>query len=870
MSFDWQTGEKEWETEQAESAETSRPPPEKTTTSRFRRLTRWRVWLVAGVVLLLAGALVAVIIRQVNRRAAAAVVAVEAEVTAAQETVIQAATGEDVELFRFLLSGRDIEWGETQEQLIDDGQFFDRSGIGFTWVAEGRAAEVASITLDPQLQRAEVMVNEQYVVQPGANVTETVKLQQTAVYRRGPDRWLYSPPEPEFWGETMTVHASRLVMTFPARDNDVVRRLLPDLSQVMTDLCTSLGDYCPEQFAPHLTLSTDPASLLEVDNPLQRWTASAEITLPSVTLIGRPLDETGYQVLYRDYASRLVSSAITELTGWTCCAHSLYYGTFMAAQLEALGLREWPDTSESFQAVIQDPQFASQEMQAFWRSGGIDPAPHNVMPAYALAEFLIEEGSPLSLYEMQRMLVRNPGLPFWTWLQDATGGRYRSLNDFQRNLLGYALERVPVNAPIAPPNDDLQLACLPTGPNQQAALYRYDPATDVLDRERGLSGTSIIGGLPDDQGVVVAMLPTAQTDGSTFIWRDGKSTQIVYPVLNNRSTPLIPLPIHTPGDIVPLLAWDMAAPPYARLALEQCQAGESCPAQTLLGQPLWSPDGARSLLSVEEPRPVDAALTGGRRDALILLADSVGRQATSLEVGKSPFWLNDGSVGYVLPYSGPGGQAVVLRRPETNGELSSAVRVLFDTSRLLAATESPNGGGLHIDQVIVSPTYAEQMMVITADTLGTARVSYLLAYDFTEDKLAVRHRLATEPLSYQRGYQLSPNGRWLLIASLVQPEVSGVYQPTWRIYLHDIPNNHTRELEMIVPGEWPAHWFVDWSADGQWLSLVSNGYLRLIPLDDEPLPEWPVVLDGLGCHSAIWVMESAAAGLRGNTAEDSQ
>lgn len=855
MSFDWQTGEKEWETEQAELAERQRPPATATAASRWRRLADRRLWLVVGVVLLLAGGLVAVIIRQVNRQAAEGVAAVEAEVQATHETIIQAATGEDLELFRFLLSGRDLEWGETQEQLIDEGQFFDRSGAGFSWVAEGGAAEVASMTLDPQLQQAEVVVNEQYIVHPEPQITETVTLQQTAVYRRGPDRWLYAPPEPEFWGEAMTVHASRLVMTFPARDNDVVQRLLPDLSRVMTDLCANLGSDCPETFAPHLTLSTDPASLLTLDNPLQRWTAGAEITLPSVTLLGRPLDETGYQMLYRDYASRLVSSAITELTGWTCCAHSLYYGTFMTAQLEALGLREWPDTSESFQAVIQDPPFASQEMQAFWRSGGIDPAPQNVMPAYALVEFLIEEGSPLSLFELQRMLVRNPGLPFWAWIQDATGGRYRSLNDFQRDLLAYALERVPVNAPLGPPNDDLQLACRPTAPNQQAALYRYDPATGVLERERGLSGTSILGGLPDDQGVVVAMLPTTQTDGSTFIWQDGESTQLVYPVLNSRSTSLIPLPINSPEESVPLLVWDMAAPPYARLALDQCQLEEACPAQTLLGQPLWSPDGTQSLLSVEEPRPVGAAVTGGQRTALILLADAIGRQATSLELGKSPFWLNDGSVGYTLPYLGPGGQAVVLRRPEADGELS-VDRVLFDTLRLLVATEAPNSGGLHIDHLVVSPTYAEQMMVVTADTLGTARTSYLLAYDFTQDELTVRYQLATEPLTYRRGYQLSPNGRWLLIASLVQPEVSGVYEPTWRIYLHDIPNNRTRELEMIVPGVWPAHWVIDWSADGQWLSLVSNGYLRLIPLDDELLPEWPVVLEGLNCHSAAWVSDS--------------
>jgi hypothetical protein len=116
--------------------------------------------------------------------------------------------------------------------------------------------------------------------------------------------------------------------------------------------------------------------------------------------------------------------------------------------------------------------------------------------------------------------------------------------------------------------------------------------------------------------------------------------------------------------------------------------------------------------------------------------------------------------------------------------------------------------------------------------------------------------LADEPLPHQRGYRLSPDGRWLLIASLLQPAVSGVYEPIWRLYLHDIPNNVTREFDVIIrAGDWPAHWFVDWSADGRWLSIVSNGYLRLISLDSEPPSEWPVVLPDRLCTSAVWVSE---------------
>lgn len=874
MSFDWQTGEKEWETE-ATTEDRRRPTAEANTKiGRAPRLStrRRRIFLLVGLAVVLVGGLAAVIVRQVNRRAAAAEAVVEAEVAAGHEALVRAAADRDAELFVFLLSGRDQEWAETQEELIDSGQFYDRSGGGFAWLraAEGSNSEqIVSVSVDPQLQRAEVVSNERYVVRPGPNISEMVTLQYTAVYRRGPDRWLYAPPEPEFWGENQVVRGQYLSLRFPIRDEEVARRLHADLDRVLGRLCAILQEDCPNDLAVEVELSSDPASLLEFDNPLQRWTTGVDVTLPTVTLIGRPLGETGYQMLFRDYASRLVASTLTELTGWTCCSHSLYYGTFMAAQLEALGLREWPDTSESFLAVIQDPQFASQEMQAFWRGGGIDPSPRNVLPAYALVEFLIHDGVPLSVFEMQQTLVRNPGLPYWAWLQDVTGGRYLSLNDFQRDLLGYALERVPVNSPIAPPNDDLQLVCWSMPRYDRPALYRYDPANRVLDRERGLgSSSALLGGLPDDQGVVVASLPTTQVDGSTFIWRDGQGTPVTYGAFNQTAA-LLPLPLNAPGNLIPFLVWDPSLPPYALLSLDQCDDADGCYAQTLLGPLIWSPDGSQTLLTVGGQLPVgETPLAGGRSAGLLMLADSRGRRGQSLEMGTSPFWLDDATIGYVLPYSAPHAQVAVSRRLEApEGLPGDQYNGLFSTDHLFDATTPSYSGGLHVDRIIVSPAYPDQLFVLTADPLGIFAVSYLLTYDLEQGELRIRHRLVKEPSAYQRGYRLSPDGRWLLIASLIQSAVAGVYEPTWRLYLHDIPNNVTREFEVIVP-DWPAHWMVDWSADGRWLSLVSNGYVRLIPLDSEPWSEWPVVFEGLKCHSAVWVAESAAPGFSANATVD--
>jgi hypothetical protein len=866
MSFDWQTGEREWETVATDATDDRQPGNQRLPAAAAEKSMRWlhlrahwrRVVVLAGMAVVLVGGLAAGIVRQVNQRIAVAVAAAESEVLASHQTIAQAAADRDVELFTFLLSGRDEEWLQSQEELLDSGQFYDRSASGFSWLpaTEERDVEaVVSISIDPRLQRAEVVANERYVVGMSATHTETVTLQHTAVYRRGPDRWLYARPEPDFWGESELARGRIISMTFPTRDKEVARRLHSDLDTLLGRLCATQGGACPPSLSVELTLSTNPSSLADLDDPLARWTAGLDVTLPTVTLIGRPVDEPGYQVLFRDYASRLVTSTLTELTGWTCCAHSLYYGTFLAAQLHALGLRPWPDTSAYYRTLESDPELYSQDMQAFWRGGGVDPAPENVMPAYALVEFLIREGAVISLFDIQRTLVRNPGLPFWSWIQEVTGGRYQTLNDFYRALLGYALERAPVHSAVPPPEDDLQLVCSSTPRNDQPALYRYDPATGVLDHERELGSTAFLGGLPDNQGVLAATLPTTQMDGDTFIWRDGRTTPVSFSAIN-RSAALLPLPLNAPENTIPLLVWDAGALPYALLPLDQCAGRGECDAQPLLGRAVWSPDASRSLLTVGDPPPVNGPLTGGRRTALILAADSEGREARSLEVGTASFWLDDATFGYVLPYASDVGQEIIIRRLNSRDGLPGASRRLLTTQDLQAAIPVQNGAGLHIDEVLVSPAYSEQMFIATTDLLGFIAQSYLLAYDRNRKTITVRHMLADEPLPHQRGYRLSPDGRWLLITSLLQPAVSGVYEPIWRLYLHDIPNNVTREFDVIIrTGDWPAHWFVDWSADGRWLSIVSNGYLRLIPLDSEPSSEWPVVLSDKLCTSAVWVSE---------------
>jgi hypothetical protein len=47
------------------------------------------------------------------------------------------------------------------------------------------------------------------------------------------------------------------------------------------------------------------------------------------------------------------------------------------------------------------------------------------------------------------------------------------------------------------------------------------------------------------------------------------------------------------------------------------------------------------------------------------------------------------------------------------------------------------------------------------------------------------------------------------------------------------------------------HWQMDWSADGQWLSIIDNGYIRMFApeFDHQRL----IVPDDMTCTAAAWI-----------------
>jgi hypothetical protein len=66
-------------------------------------------------------------------------------------------------------------------------------------------------------------------------------------------------------------------------------------------------------------------------------------------------------------------------------------------------------------------------------------------------------------------------------------------------------------------------------------------------------------------------------------------------------------------------------------------------------------------------------------------------------------------------------------------------------------------------------------------------------------------------------------GSWLSLSRLEDQENN-----IWRVYVHDIARNETRTYAARYPLYTFRYPFYDWSADGDWLILVDDGFLRLI------------------------------------------
>lgn len=306
--FDWKSGDDEWVEEG--TAVTAGP------SSRFHLKARGLLALAALALLVVVG--LGLAYRQATMQVTAVTNALEQEVMAADRLLVETAVAGDNDLFTAFLS-RSPEWADAQIRLQTRGSLFDRPPMGL-WLdtrADLFAGEFLSATqfiFAPDLNSAELRMTMPYVTLDEAGEMQPLLLQRTAVYRRQNNGWLLAEPDKTFWGDYVHEERPYLRLMTPTRDRDMAARLADDLNEWIGRICLDIA--CPREFQLQLRLAYDPETLLELHSPIRFSTVYAggrqttRLSLPTPTLVGKPVDETGYQVLLRGYATHLARALL--------------------------------------------------------------------------------------------------------------------------------------------------------------------------------------------------------------------------------------------------------------------------------------------------------------------------------------------------------------------------------------------------------------------------------------------------------------------------------------------------------------------------------------------------------------------------------
>lgn len=814
MSFDWQTDDKTvWE-EAPKAPPLGKPPKRR----------RW-LWVAVGLLLLLLTT--AVLARALQQRLETVTGQVETEVLASDTVLQEAALRGDGEMFASFLSGRDEAWAADTTQLAADRAIYQRTGMGLTWLPEAAAAPPL-VTLSPDLRAAEVAHDVAYAIQVGNGLTETVVLRQTAVYRTGPNRWLLSPPEADFWGESRTIAGQYLSIQYSARDAVLVERLLLQIDGKLGEMCTQLPNFsCPPDFQMAVSFSTEPGSLMQADLPAVLADDSARLPLPAPTLAGIPQSESAYQALFRGYASLILAAAITDIVDWRCCEQAVFYKAVLNELLRELGLRPVAVTSEQFDTLWRDG-VAWDAGAAVWQANG---RTESILPTAILG--LAQDVWGHTAVSLAYSLAENPRRSYWDWLRSLAGRDFSANEDLQRAWRGYVYGRSTAGQaaqPIPFPNQDLQLLCRPNL-EQRLAFYRYNLATGAFTLEQPLNrDVAYMVALPEDDGLAVWERIDNPGMDSLFLWHEGRKIELSWEKTSS-SAGSLPYQVDPTGAQLILVPDNIVDATYGLLDVAGCLAGD-CQVTAVPGYPVVSPDGEWAI-ALESAFPITYAQTHG----ILKLVDDQGEVVTAVGEGTSPFWVDERTFAYVLD-AGEGRRDTLMRgspdspAPQKWLDVGEITAILSDTGQLRL-----------IDFAAMTPD-PHVLALITVSAQGDGNIVELLAYDFVDEKLVAHQRLHESGLTV-RDYQLSPDGRWLLLRLIDD----GAPALIWL----DL-STFTFQQKALQPdpyGQASLAWSADWSAEGNWLALRDGDLVRLLA----PAYNYETLFipAEASCTTAVWV-----------------
>jgi hypothetical protein len=796
----------------------------------------------------------------------------------AHQLVNRAAAQQDGELFLALLLDHDPAWVELQQELLKTGLFFDRAAL--VWTASGQQPVVTAVHLSPDLQRAEVVFQQSYTVPAPDGPEARALFQHSVVYRRQEAQWLLAPPDGDFWGGWQGSGGPRLTLIYPERDGAVASRLAGDLDTLIDTICRTLdGMNCPAALHVQARLEQHPVHLQRLLESEVTMSAGQSIDLPALSLIGLPLNEAAYQAIYRAYGAHVAAAVIAEKVAWSCCERAPFYQAMLDKQLSQLGLRPWPVNGDHYHSMLHSPPRLLQLARYWHRSLPVMATLEDGWLLYAFVDFALHVAPELSVAERQRQLSQAEDYTHWVRQALNSPDDTADVWQWDRNWLLFAQSQLaPESAGSAWPEHEIALACWPTaveatdGDGYPLALRRLQAGSgdwlpgpelilEPLGRRSPQTGLPMRGftalPLPEYKGTVLQVETTTET-GRQRLQLFGWQGDNVETLFDSAET----WPEHQPRlleftgiiDYHPYTYWSRIGhqprlfeftgiiDPAGELLLFRdypsalgafafwlfdtaaCRRG-ACDFQGLPGRPLWSPDGAHTLLVSDVTR------ADWGQPVSLLLADRWGANAVPLAEGYAPFWLDNERVGYFQR-----GPVAALFTTSVAGAQSERWFEFADLTSLL-----PEDGATEhwlVGQAAVHPDdpdwlflllEARQRYVVSFNRRTGEQVIYpwpdvLDESDFVHLSAGGLHvattRCAEANCWRSEQFQFSPDGRWLAVV------IEHLYDASGNVWLsfHDLQQELPPRL-VTVPLNVDTIRSHGWSADGRWFLLPHSGVI---------------------------------------------
>ncbi|MBK9052118.1 MAG: hypothetical protein IPL78_14780 [Chloroflexi bacterium] len=591
-------------------------------------------------------------------------------------------------------------------------------------------------------------------------------------------------------------------------------------------MCETFPDLnCTDDFHLRLLLTRNPKRFFTLQDLETIITTENQLSLPSPTLVGLPVDEAGYQIILKGYAVPLVSLAITRLTSYECCEHGLFFQAFLEKELSQLDLRPWPLTADVYPRLTFANLAATTS--ALWNRDRLHDLVTDEQPyLYTLVDFLTEKHRPdISLAQWQVEMARNSS--YWGWLERGLGTTQdRAL--FNTQWLGFIYWQAQRALPAAPlPAGTMQMSCsTDTG---QTVLYEYQPQSDAWAATSPPSNLlqSVAGGYVYEE--------TSGRGRALIFVRDNTPTVITTTAtVNSYYTGAYPflalLNSAVPENQFHFMSFNSFASDGASqnwlVDLNECTSGV-CNPRSIPGLPIWSPDQQHILFYNDffNEEGVNNIQLGDRQGQIISIAG----------LGQYPFWLDNSHYAYFNYDVGNLEEDTLtteLHIGHINGDPPQPLFTHADLLTLIPEITDSNHSIMIFGNARPGDHQEMSILVIPWNEFEGEPQVYVITLRGDEDWQRIETSYVTWSGSSTVIPSYSPDGRFQLFSNADGAQTGPV------VTIRDLTDGAEQVIQTVVTGNSFFSSFPEWTEDGRWFIYVSND--ELIFVNPYEKTEWRV------------------------------